>query len=279
MKESEGFCDLHIHSNYSDSDADLESIFKDASQRNLCCIAVTDHDTVKAIPPAKNYSTAFNLELIEAIEISAQHKDCEVHILGYFIDSSYPELLKELEYIRDLRRERLSFMVEKLNELGLELDVELLFSKIGQNIPTRLHLALELIENKKVSSLREAFRKYLSPGRPAYRSRFKHSVKEAIDLIKASGGLSFLAHPHMIADQSWVEEFICLGIDGLEVIYPGMPPVKRSLYSNLASKYNLLKSGGSDAHGSYKAHTNIGQVKIPYSWIVEMKSRLAQAKT
>jgi len=127
--------------------------------------------------------------------------------------------------------------------------------------------------------LKDVFHKYLSPGKPAYKSRFKHSVRETIAIIKDCGGLSVLAHPHMINDQSWIEEFIQDGLDGLEVVYPGMSAARSSMYLNLALKHNLLKSGGSDAHGSYKEFTEIGGVNVSYEWVQEMKGRLDSART
>jgi len=266
-------CDLHIHSNFSDSDADLESIFKQAKEKGLSCIAITDHDTVQGIAPAKTCSKVYGVELVEGIELSAQHKDSEVHILGYFIDFGDPRLKEKLADIKELRKQRLLAMAAKLNSLKVEVDSEELMSKVGQTIPTRLHLALYLLEKGKANSLREVFKKYLSPGCPAYVSRFKYSVKETIQLIKDCRGLSFLAHPHMIPDQSWVEEFISLGIDGLELVYPSMSAAKRSLYRNMAQKHSLLASGGSDAHGSYREFTEIGEATVPYEWVQAMKQR------
>jgi len=104
-----------------------------------------------------------------------------------------------------------------------------------------LHLALYLLEKGKIKTLRQAFEKYLSPGKPAYRSRFKYSVEEAIQFIRKFGGLSFIAHPHVIPDQSWIEEFISLGVDGLETIYPTMSPAKRLLYKEMAIKFKNYK--------------------------------------
>ncbi len=278
MHPSNGRCDLHIHSTHSDSDADIESIFQSASHIQLRCIAITDHDTISGVIAAEPLSVRFGIELINAIEFSAQHKDSEVHILGYFIDPRNPRLARELSSIRELRTERLLWMANKLKALGFGVDAHELFSRIGKTIPTRLHLAMYMLEKGLIGSLREAFQKYLAPGRPAYRSRFKHSVKETVEIIKGCGGLCFIAHPHMIAQQSWIDDFIAVGIDGLELVYPGMTDSLSSLYGNLVMKYNLLRSGGSDAHGSYKEFTQIGGVSIPYEWVQQMKNRLAGVK-
>ncbi len=267
-------CDLHIHSAFSDSDHTIEDIFLEAKQKGMGCIAIADHDTVDGLKSARMCSEMHGVELVEALELSARHKDSEIHILGYFIDSDNKRLKSELARIRQLRKERLIWMSDKLNSLGVKVDSQEMFSNIKDSIPTRLHLGLYLLEKGIVSSLRQAFTKYLSPGRPAYKHYFKHSVKEAIELIRSAGGLSFLAHPHIIVNQSFVEEIVSLGIDGLEVVYPNMPPVKRSLYKNIALKSNLLQSGGSDSHGSFKQYIGIGEVTIPYTWIERMREAL-----
>ena len=267
-------CDLHIHSVFSDSDHAIEDIFLEAKRKNIDCIAVADHDTVDGLTQARICSKSYDIELIEALELSARHKDSEIHILGYFIDPDNERLKLELERIRQLRRERLLWMSDKLNSLGVKVDSQEMFSNIKDSIPTRLHLGLYLLRKGVVNSLRQAFTKYLSPGRPAYKHYFKHSAKEVIGLIKDAGGLSFLAHPHIIADQSLVEEIVSLGVDGLEVVYPNMPQVKRSLYKNIVLKSNLLQSGGSDAHGSFKQFVEVGEVTIPYAWVEKMREAL-----
>ncbi|MFA7677351.1 MAG: PHP domain-containing protein [Candidatus Omnitrophota bacterium] len=271
-------CDLHIHSNFSDSDADIESIFKQAKEKNLHCIAITDHDTVSGIPLARDCTGRYGVQLIEGLELSAQHQGLEIHVLGYFVDSDSLYLKKQLDSVRDIRRQRMLDMAKALNAIGVEVDIKELLEAIGMAMPTRLHLGLYLLGKGKVATLWEAFKKYLAPGRPAYVAGFKYSVKDAIEVIKKSGGLSFLAHPHMISNQAWVKEFIDFGLDGLEINYSNMSPVKKILYTQMASEHNLLKSGGSDAHGSYKEFTQVGKVTVPYEWVQAMKGRLERKK-
>jgi predicted metal-dependent phosphoesterase TrpH len=268
-------CDLHIHSNFSDSDAKIEDIFIKAKEKNLSAIAITDHDTVSGLSEAEQKSKIYGIECIKGLELSAQKNDVEVHILGYFIDTKSKLLKESLAEIRALRGKRFIDMAQKLNSLGLNIDIDEVFLNISSSIPTRLHLGLHLVRKGIVKSLREAFNKYLSPGKPAYISRFKYSVKEAIELIKSCCGLAFLAHPYLLSEQAWIEEFASYGLDGLEVIYPRLSEAKLLHYSELADKLKLLKSGGSDAHGSYKEFTEVGGVTIPYEWVEEMKKRLA----
>ena len=272
------YCDLHIHSLFSDSDASIEDIFKEAKKRGVSCIAITDHDTVEGLDSADAYSKVYGVELIQGVELSAQHNDMEVHILGYFIDSCDKKLQEELVHIKELRRERIIWMAAKLSSLGVSIDKEELLSDIKNAVPTRLHLGLHLVKKKKVNTLNEAFRKYLSPGSPAYRSRFKYSAQQAIEIIKNFGGLSFLAHPHILSDQKAIGEIISFGLDGLEVAYPSMSEHKSSFYKDIVGKKGLLQSGGSDAHGSYKEYIKIGQVNASYQWVTDMKKRLVDSK-
>lgn len=267
-------CDFHIHSIFSDSDASLESIFKKAKDANLAAISLTDHDTVDGIDSALTLGKINNIEVIEGIEVSSQKADIEIHVLGFFVDSKSKVLKDALVNVKELRKERLAAMVDKLNRVGIAISKDELFASIKSAIPTRLHLGLHLVEKGVVKTLIEAFRQYLSPGKPGYVARFKYTVKEAIELIHSAGGLAFLAHPQMLADQKWIEEFIKDGLDGLEVVYPRLTKTKSLFYQDLADKHGLLKSGGSDAHGTYKEFTNVGGVTIPYEWVLAMKKRL-----
>lgn len=269
-------CDFHIHSTFSDSDATIEAIFKAAEEKHLSCISITDHDTIDGLAQAREVSAHYGIELVDGIEISAQKNDVEVHVLGYFIDTQNSAFQETLAQMRKLRRERYFAMANRLHALGIKIDSAKILSNVSDSIPTRLHLGLYLMEKGVVKSLREAFRKYLSPGKPAYIARFKHSVKEAIELIHSASGLAFIAHPQLVPDQEWLKEFAACGVDGIEVIYPKFSETKISLYTSIADKFGLLKCGGSDAHGSYKEYTGVGSVTMPYEWVEEMKKRKAQ---
>ena len=269
-------CDLHIHSNFSDSDADVESIFKQADEKQLSCISITDHDTVSSIYLAREYSKIYNIEIIEGVEFSARHKDGEVHILAYFIDTENSNLCEKLKIIKNVRIKRFSSMIGKLNDLGLRVDEQELMLSIGESIPSRLHLGLYLVKKGLVPSMSQVFGKYLGIGKPAYEAGFKFLVEDIVDLVKECGGVSFLAHPHILPNQDWVTEIINLGVDGLEIAYHNMSLVKKLLYQNMVSKKGLLRCGGSDVHGSYKEFIKMGDITIPYKWVREMKHRLGK---
>jgi len=267
----EKFADLHMHSSHSDSDFSIEKIFQVAKDKGLSCISVTDHDTVNGAEEACVMSARYGVEFLSGIEISAQINDTEVHVLGYMVDHQDTKLLRALDSVEDIRKERLLGMSSKLNDLGMKVDNDEFFNGLKGAMPTRLHLALYMVDKQYVKSVSVAFKKYLSPGNPAYVSRFRYSVKDSIKIIKDSGGLAFLAHPHFLPKDESIKKFVDWGIDGMEVRYPGYSAERTEYFSKLVDKYNLLKSGGSDAHGSFKDFTSIGEVKIPYEWVNKMK--------
>ena len=265
-------CDLHIHSTFSDSDETVEDIVKNASQKNLFCISLTDHDTVDGLTRARDCCQRNNIEFIEGIEITAEHNDIEIHVLGYFIDPKNSALQKELAKIRVLRTERLLAIAKKLNDLGVSVDKDELLALVGESLPTRLHLGMYLVNKGLAKDLRQVFKKYLSPKSEAYVPRLKYSAKEAIDAVHAAGGFACLAHPHLLRDQSFIEEFVRYGLDGIEVAYPGFSKNTTLFYETMANKLGLFKVGGSDAHGNYKVHTSVGEVTVPYEWVEKMRN-------
>ena len=269
---TEQYADLHIHSCFSDSDLSLEEIFKQAAEIELKCISITDHDTVAGLKKAKTLELTHGIELLQGIEISAHRENVEIHILGYLIDPDNKTLNTILDGIKKIRKERILKMSVKLNNLGMRVDTDELFCRIKDASPTRLHLALYMVEKKYVNYAGEAFKIYLSAGKSAYVPRFRHSVKEIIKIIKDSGGVVFLAHPHILPNPFWIKDFRDWGLDGMEVIYPRYSHKMIDYYDKLADDYGLLKAGGSDSHGSYKKFTSIGRTKILYAWVEKIKA-------
>lgn len=276
IQENNKICDLHIHSTFSDSDSTVEEIFKKAQEKKLACISLTDHDTVAGVEEASRLSKIYNIEYIKGIELSTQRNNEEVHVLGYFIDEKNKKLIDALGEMKQARRERLDLMIEKLGGLGIKIDKEEVLSKCSTGVPTRLHLGICLMQKGVVKTLIEAFKKYLACGRPAYVARFKFSVDEAVEIIHESGGLAFLAHPYLLVSQDLVEDIaVKTGIDGMEFNYPNLSEAKRVMYGKIIEGNKMLKSGGSDAHGTYKKYTDVGSVAVPYEWVDQMRKRLA----
>ena len=265
------FADLHIHTNFSDSTLSPQDVVKEALERQLSCIAITDHDTVEGIKPTQQAACNSGLEIIPAIEMSSELQGKDIHILGYFLDCGNVILKEELKKMRSARIDRIQKMIEKLkifgiNNITLEEVCALSLGSVG-----RPHLAAVLKEKRWVSSIPEAFEKYIGEDGPAYINKFKISSFEAIALIKKSKGLAVLAHPVVTNRDELIPSLVDAGLQGIEVYYPYYSETAIQFYLGIAKKHNLLATGGSDGHGKAKPHTFIGKMRIPYELVEKMK--------
>jgi len=258
------FIDLHLHTSFSDGTLAPEELTSLAVASGLSAIAVTDHDTVEGISRSIESARQANIEVVPGIELSAEYDGREVHILGYLIDYENKNLLKQLDILRENRIKRIYEMVEKLNGLGLRLSPEDIFAVSIGSVVGRLHLAQAMVRRGLVNSLQEAFQKYIGDNCPAYVLGFKFSPKEAIRLIKETGGIPVLAHPYTLNNDAVLLKLIEDGLMGLEAYYPEHSQAMTNFYLNLARENNLLVSGGSDFHGNGKPVVKMGCMKVPY---------------
>lgn len=261
--------DLHIHSTASDGKLSPKEIVELAVKKGLEVISITDHDSVAGIPEAIEAAHSFShLKLVPAVEMAADITDGELHILGYFIDFSHPQLLKALEYQRHSRETRMIKIISRLKELGIFVDFVRVREIAKGETLGRTHIARAMVEAGYVSSLREAFLKYIGRGRPAYIPREGISPEEIVRLIINVGGLPVIAHP---LDTGLTEDGLKNlllhlrkeGLVGLEAYYDGYSSYVKEKLASLAHSFGLIVTGGSDYHGWEETDTPIGEVEIP----------------
>lgn len=268
------WADLHIHTYYSDSTSSPEEVVEDAVNAGLSCIAITDHDVVDGIDPVKLKAQERGIEVIAGIELSSELNGKDIHILGYGFDYKKSPLVAKLGQIQDARIERIKKMIENLKALGVDnITFEEVAAKTRSNAVGRPHLAMVLLEKGWVSSMRAAFDKYIGEGGPAYFTKYQQTPFEAIKLITDSGGVAVMAHPMMTQKDELISQFVKEGMGGLEVYYPNCSETVLKFYKNLAKKYNILTTGGSDAHGKAKTHTYVGKTQIPYEIVEALKAK------
>lgn len=241
--------DLHVHSNLSDGTHTPEELVELAKEAGLTAIALTDHDGVGGIERAQNKGAAIGLEVVAGIEFTTEVPKAEVHILGYFIDFKSPKLLETIKNIQEDRVNRIYRIVEKLKALGVEITPQDVFEISGKAAPGRPHVARALIKKGIVPDFRSAFYKYLDFRAPAYVSHYKLTPGEAVKLIKEIKGIPVFAHPQISACDDLIPDLLADGLKGIEVYYPGYGPGTIAHYKQLAKKYGLLLTGGSDYHG------------------------------
>jgi len=252
--------DLHTHTAASDGTDAPAALIRFASSQGFELIAVTDHDTAAGLPEAINAGRELGVTVIEGIEISSGG-DADIHVLGYGI-KQLEKLNKTLADMRAQREKRMEAMIIKLRGLGVDIALADVMSKAG-SVVGRAHLARVMVERGHAGDIKEAFARYLSPGRPGYVAREKLSVGEAIRHIRAAGGVAVLAHPGQDKEsdlilEARVKSAAREGLYGLEVYHPSHSPGQCATYERLARKYSLAVTGGSDYHGQNK-HIALGE--------------------
>lgn len=264
--------DLHIHTNFSDGLYSPEDIVKKAKEAGLAAIAITDHDTIDAVPRALEAGRLLGIKVIPGVEFTTDIPETEIHILGYFIDYKASWFLELLKKIRDERVSRIYKIVEKLKKLGIEIDPEEIFKLVDLGSVGRPHVARVLLKKGKVKSVQEAFNKYLDCNAPAYVSHFKLSPAEAVKTIIKAGGIPVYAHPGVSAMDEIIPELVSQGLAGIEVYYGKHSDFQIKHYLSLADKYGLLVTGGSDFHGlGTMRDEKLGDVKLSDSYLKKLE--------
>jgi hypothetical protein len=265
-KQSSIRADLHMHTTASDGRLTPEQLVSKAVERGLNVMAVTDHDTVEGIPSALKTASGFsNLELIPGVEINTDVPGMEVHMLGYFIDFENERLNEPLKELRDSRVIRARGMLEKLDKLGMPIKWDELLKIAGDSVIGRPHIAKAMSDAGYVSTPSEAFDNYIGRKGPAYVEHKKMTPIEVVGLIKSVHGIPVLAHPANIDNlDTMLHDLKSAGLMGLEVYYGKYTPDIIQGLLELAKKYDLITTGGSDYHAFHdERETMVGDIDIP----------------
>lgn len=264
--------DLHVHSTYSDGTCSPREVVELAHAAGVTTLSLTDHDTVEGMPEAVAAGNDLGIQIIPGIELSSQARGQEIHILGYYVDSSNRQFLERLEHLRSTREARNPQMVRQLNELGLSLSYDDVLAKADKGSVGRPHIAQVLVRKGYVKTVKEAFDRYLGEGAAAYIPRHLPEPGQVIAWIREAGGLPVLAHPGWVkpADGSFINfcrELRDAGLGGVEVFYSTHTPRQTSKFLQAAKQLGLCMTGGSDFHGTVKPDIHIGvgrgALKVP----------------
>jgi predicted metal-dependent phosphoesterase TrpH len=272
------FADLHLHTFFSDGTFTPEELVERASKLGFSAIALTDHDTVEGCERAAVACAASQMEFIPGAELTAEHADTEVHILAYFVDTQNQVLLTRIAGFQSVRQNRIREMVAAINKLGVPLKVEDVFALANCKSPGRPHVARAMVKAGLVANLDEAFERFLKKGRPAWVPKTKMSALEGVELIHQAGGLAVMAHPGLNRTDEIIPDLVAAGLDGIECFHTKHSTVMAERYLEIAEKYDLLVTGGSDCHGFSKKAPLIGTVKLPYEHVERLKAKIAARK-
>ena len=278
------FVDLHCHSTASDGTLAPADVLRLAADAELSGVALTDHDTVGGVAEAAAEAEKLGIDFIPGIEISAEFPHPgTMHILGYGVNPDSPslkDLTSQLIAGRDNRNPRI---VARLNELGVSITMDEWEAQAKGNVLGRPQLAAILQRKGYVSSIKQAFDKYIGQGAPAYFDKERLSPGRALEMIRDSGGLAVLAHPIQLRTENdaqlekIVKDLVDLGLAGIEVIHSDHDAAHVARYTALADRFRLLKTGGSDFHGGNKKDIDLGTAhgrRIPRQFFDALREKL-----
>ena len=282
-EEKQAVIDLHVHSDVSDGTYTPTELVEYALKKGLTAMALTDHDTVDGVEEAVKAAEGTGLELIPGVELSAEYRGRDIHILGLYLDYRSEKFLAYLQEFKDTRDARNVKMAERLTAHKMPVTVEELKEEYGNAVLTRAHFAKFLKKKGFVNSYDEAFLRFLGDDKPCYVPRERITPEGAVKLIHDAGGIAVLAHPllyHLGMDELevLVSRLKDCGLDGIEAIYSMNRGRDERRMKELAAKYDLLITGGSDFHGATKPHIDLGtgqgNLRIPAIFLLEIKKFL-----
>lgn len=260
--------DLHTHSSASDGSDTPDQLVRLAKATRLRALALTDHDTQEGIASARVTADELGLQLIPGVEISLEWGKGGMHLVALWLEPGPGPLQDRLTELQLSRTYRNGVMVERLQQLGLDITVDEVLAEAGEGSVGRPHMAAVLLRKGYVTDIQQAFTDYLGNSAPAYVGRMRLDPEEAIRLSLESGSVPVLAHPHTLGiDNSaemanLMERLVAAGLVGIECHYGTYEVDGRRGMEAMARRFGLVPSGGSDYHGSYKPDVGLGKGRV-----------------
>jgi predicted metal-dependent phosphoesterase TrpH len=247
--------DLHCHTTASDGIKTPAELIDYAISRNVRVLAITDHDTIFGLKEGIDYALKKKFTLIPGIEFSIDYRGGSFHLVGLYVDHNYVPLVEKTAYLHKVRDNRAFRIIDDLKAHGIDIPIEDVLNESSGDAIGRPHVARVLVKHGYANNINEIFKRYLVKGKPGYVKKERIPLEEAVALIKGAGGLAIVAHPVSlnckgISDyETTIKGFIDKGVDGIEVYSSMHKHSDINDFLELANKYDLLVSGGSDYHG------------------------------
>jgi predicted metal-dependent phosphoesterase TrpH len=256
-----------------------------AKAAGMAVVAVTDHDTVAGVAEAAEAAKALDMLLIPGLELSVGDAE-EVHLLAYGISPENPALRSLLDEMMQRRRARMAQILENLRTLGMPLSAEEVTAPDGRFMG-RMNTARAMVQRGYAATVRDAFDRFLNPGRPAFATANRLPVTEGIKKLAEMGTVVSLAHPGRLhaPEAIWTARlpgWINAGLSAIEAYHPSHPEGDALRYDRLGRRYGLFITGGSDCHGALPGHPNIGdhlrRWRTAQADVAALQHRIAQPK-
>ena len=274
-------CDLHTHSTASDGSLTPTQLLQLAVDAELTAVVLCDHNTVAGLPEFLEAAKTLPIEAVPGIEFTTEYENTELHILALYVKPADYTAIHALVDDFKRRKERSNIaLVAALNKAGIPVDYEKL--RTAHSYVNRAHIAQELCAMGYTTSVKEAFKTYLSPAKGHYVPPKRPDAYETIRFIKSIGAVAVLAHPFLNLDEAGLRAFlpeaVACGLDAMETLYAKYDPQTTALAKKIVAEFGLLESGGSDFHGAAKPDIALGkgrgELKIPYKFLEQLKTRI-----
>ena len=246
------YADLHVHTNHSDGTQSIDSVFKQAKEKGIHTIAITDHDTVDHYQDILSVAQKYQLETIRGVEMSCYDEDVgkKIHIVGLWLNEEVPHVEKLCQQTLKCRDQYHHHLIELFNQKGYDISYEDAKAFSPYNIVFKIHIFLALMKryphDMNMSRYRELFAGQTS--RDVDKQMGYIDIQKGIEAIHQDGGIAILAHPCEYDNYDEIEKYVGFGLDGIEISHPSMQQEDYPRTLEYAKKFHLLKSGGSDFH-------------------------------
>lgn len=273
-------CDLHSHSTFSDGTFTPTQLVSLAEELGLSALALTDHNTSRGLDEFMNAGKNSSVETVAGCEFSTEWEKHELHIVGlFFPESTWVEIEDFVELMHIAKRNSNMTLIERLNAAGYELTYEEVAASTDADEFNRAHVAKVLAGKGYAESVDDAFKRILREDIGYYVPPKRLSAISAIKFIKANGAVAILAHPFLNLSYEELEEFLPkakeAGLDGMETLYSKFSDEQTLQAKELANRYGLKESGGSDFHGTVKPDIQLGSgrgnLKVPIEFYNNLK--------
>lgn len=255
--------DLHTHTQVSDGTDSPAQLVRRAKAAGLRALAITDHDTIAGLPEAQQEGAELGIEVIRGCEISARGDDAEMHILGLWLPEDATVLEQALANLRAHRDARNVIIVDKLQQLGLDVSYEEVLAASRGEAVGRPHIATVLINKGFANDWQDAFIRYLGYKGQAFVPKEILDPEEAVSLLAGMGATVSLAHPCLsLTSREGVEQLVRrlkgYGLSAIEAYHSDHSQAEQRFCVDIATRYGLALTGGSDYHGTAKPRISLG---------------------
>lgn len=271
-----------MHTTASDGRCSPEDLVQRAHAKGIRTLSVTDHDTMAAVPAAAAAAAALGMTFIPGIEITSVHGGRDVHVLAYFLPDLTEELRQLLAEQRRNRLHRAQMIADRLAAAGAPIDVAALLeagNALGGKSLARPQIAQALISAGHVSTVAEAFERFLGEDGPAYVPHRGASPIEVVELVRRAGGVASMAHPGYTKKDEVIPDLVAAGLGAIEAYHSSHDEATTLRYIDMARHHGVAISGGSDYHGEGTRRSEFfGVTQLPSAEFSALAERHGSAR-